>query len=42
MEGGKAVLANERCGKVDLRDQEVERLTKDVVPRDRVTSELMI
>jgi transposase len=42
VEGGKAALSNGHRGKSDPREQDIERLHKDVSRRDRVIGELTI
>jgi len=42
LEGGKASLANGKRGKADPRDQQIERLEKDLAKRDQVIGELTI
>ena len=42
LEGGKAALADGRRGKADGRDQQIEKLEKDLAERDRVIGELTI
>jgi len=42
LEGGKAALADGRRGKSDGRDQQIQKLEKDLAERDRVIGELTI
>lgn len=42
LEGGKAALADGRRGKRDGRDQQIQKLEKDLAERDRVIGELTI
>ena len=42
LEGGKAALADGRGAKSDGRDQQIQKLEKDLAERDRVIGELTI
>lgn len=42
LEGGKASLADGRRGKADPRDEQIQKLQKDLSKRDQVIGELTI
>lgn len=42
LEGGKSALAAGQRGKADPRDQQIEKLEKDLAKRDQVIGELTI